>query len=100
MKCIVCRPRAQMLEPVFVASCCSRRRGLGRIRLVRLFNPMVFVQSRIAMPDIFAPTFSLLAIAAFICGFREQRTHVVRARRARFRPFDRLKWSGLFALAI
>ena len=38
--------------------------------LLAFFNQMLFVQSRIAMLDIFALTFSLFAIAAFIHGFR------------------------------
>src|SRR3954470_18419200 len=41
--------------------------------LLAFFNQMLFVQSRIAMLDIFALTFSLFAIAAFMHGFRRQR---------------------------
>jgi dolichyl-phosphate-mannose-protein mannosyltransferase len=44
--------------------------------LLAFFNQMVFVQSRIAMLDIFALAFGLLAIAAFIGGFRKQRPHL------------------------
>ena len=43
--------------------------------LLAFFNQMLFVQSRIAMLDIFALTFSLFAIAAFIHGFRKKRPH-------------------------
>src|ERR1700736_5896051 len=41
--------------------------------LIALFHQMVFVQSRIAMLDIFAVAFGLFAIAAFMHGFRKQR---------------------------
>jgi dolichyl-phosphate-mannose-protein mannosyltransferase len=44
--------------------------------LIAFFNQMVFVQSRIAMLDISALAFGLLAIAAFISGFRKRRPHV------------------------
>jgi dolichyl-phosphate-mannose-protein mannosyltransferase len=44
--------------------------------LLAFFNQMVFVQSQIAMLDIFALAFGLLAIAAFIGGFRKQRPHL------------------------
>src|SRR4249920_930898 len=43
--------------------------------LLAFFNQMVFVQSRIAMLDIFALAFGLLAITAFIRGFRRRRPH-------------------------
>ncbi len=39
--------------------------------LLAFFNQMLFVQSRIAMLDIFALAFGLLAIAAFMHGFRK-----------------------------
>jgi predicted membrane-bound dolichyl-phosphate-mannose-protein mannosyltransferase len=41
--------------------------------LLAFFNQMVFVQSRIAMLDIFALAFGLFAIAAFLHGFRKPR---------------------------
>src|SRR5579864_2116717 len=41
--------------------------------LIAFCNQMVFVQSRIAMLDIFALAFVLLAAAAFIYGFRKPR---------------------------
>ena len=44
--------------------------------LIAFFNQMLFVQSRIAMLDIFALTFGLLAIAAFLHGFRQARPHL------------------------
>ena len=37
--------------------------------LLTLLNQMVFVQSRIAMLDVYALAFGLLGIAAFIHGF-------------------------------
>ena len=61
-------------------------------RLIAFVNQMVFVQSRIAMLDIFALAFSLLAIAAFIAGFRKQRPHLWFALAGLgFRSFDRLQ---------
>ena len=60
--------------------------------LLAFFNQMLFVQSRIAMLDIFALTFSLFAIAAFMHGFRKAAAaSLVRARRGRLRLFDRLQ---------
>jgi len=69
--------------------------------LIAFLNQMVFVQSRIAMLDIFALTFSLLAIAAFLRGFAA-------ARPRRWFALSGLcfglavacKWSGLFPLAV
>jgi hypothetical protein len=54
--------------------------------LIAFFNQMVFVQSRIAMLDIPALAFGLLAIAAFISGFRKRRPHVWFALAARGWP--------------
>ena len=60
--------------------------------LLAFFNQMVFVQSRIAMLDIFALAFGLLAIAAFMHGFRQvAAASLVRARRPRIRSFGRLQ---------
>ena len=60
--------------------------------LLAFFNQMLFVQSRIAMLDIFALTFSLFAIAAFIYGFRTAAAAcLVRAGRDRLRSVDRLQ---------
>jgi dolichyl-phosphate-mannose--protein O-mannosyl transferase len=69
--------------------------------LLAFFNQMVFVQSRIAMLDIFALAFGLLAIAAFMHGFRKVRPHLwfVLAGLA-FGLSAACKWSGLFALAV
>jgi len=69
--------------------------------LIAFFNQMVFVQSRIAMLDISALAFGLLAIAAFISGFRKRWPHVWFALAGlAFGLSIACKWSGLFALAI
>src|SRR3984957_2471387 len=44
--------------------------------LLAFFNQMLFVQSRIAMLDIFELAFGLFGIAAFLYGFRQQRPHL------------------------
>src|ERR1700709_1488262 len=44
--------------------------------LLTFFNQMVFVQSRIAMLDIYMLAFDLWGIAAFLHGFRKQRPQV------------------------
>src|SRR6202158_6092330 len=44
--------------------------------LLAFFNQMLFVQSRIAMLDIFALAFGLFGIAAFLHGFRKQQPHL------------------------
>ncbi|SHL29507.1 Dolichyl-phosphate-mannose-protein mannosyltransferase [Bradyrhizobium lablabi] len=68
--------------------------------LLAFFNQMVFVQSRIAMLDIFALAFSLLAIAAFIHGFRKSHPqHSFALAGIGFGLAAACKWSGLFALA-
>jgi dolichyl-phosphate-mannose-protein mannosyltransferase len=69
--------------------------------LLAFFNQMVFVQSRIAMLDIFALAFGLFAIAAFVHGFRKPRPHLWFALAGLAFGFSiACKWSGLFALAI
>ena len=69
--------------------------------LLAFFNQMLFVQSRIAMLDIFALTFSLFAIAAFIHGFRRERPHLWFALAGiGFGLSIGCKWSGLFVLAV
>jgi dolichyl-phosphate-mannose-protein mannosyltransferase len=69
--------------------------------LLAFFNQMVFVQSRIAMLDIFALAFGLFAIAAFMHGFRKPRPHLWFALAGlAFGLSAACKWSGLFALAI
>ena len=69
--------------------------------LLAFFNQMLFVQSRIAMLDIFALAFSLFAIAAFMQGFRKTHPHVWFALAGLgFGLSAACKWSGLFALAV
>ena len=69
--------------------------------LLAFFNQMLFVQARIAMLDIFALAFGLLAIAAFMHGFRKMRPHLWFALAgAGFGLSIGCKWSGLFPLAI
>ncbi len=69
--------------------------------LLAFFNQMLFVQSRIAMLDIFGLTFSLFAIAAFIHGFRRERPHVWFALAGICLGLSAAcKWSGLFVLAV
>jgi len=68
--------------------------------LIAFFNQMVFVQSRIAMLDIFALTFGLFAIAAFMHGFRQQRPNLWFGVSGLFSGLSiASKWSGLFVLA-
>jgi predicted membrane-bound dolichyl-phosphate-mannose-protein mannosyltransferase len=50
--------------------------------LLAVFNQMLFVQSRIAMQDIFALTFGLFGIAGFMQGFRKPRSQLWFALRA------------------
>src|SRR6266700_3649923 len=69
--------------------------------LIAAFNQMVFVQARAAMLDIFALTFTLLAIAAFLRGFREQRPHLSFAFAGLgFGLSGACKWSGWFPLVV
>lgn len=68
--------------------------------LIAFFNQMLFVQSRIAMLDIFALTFGLFGIAAFMHGFRQPRPHRwFAAAGLAFGLSIACKWSGLFGLA-
>ena len=68
--------------------------------LIAVFNQMVFVQSRIAMLDISALAFGLLATAAFLRGFREQRPQLWFALAGVACGLAAAcKWSGLFVLA-
>jgi dolichyl-phosphate-mannose-protein mannosyltransferase len=68
--------------------------------LLAFFNQMLFVQSRIAMLDIFALAFGLLAIAAFLHGFGKQRPHLGFALAGlAFGLSIACKWSGLFGLS-
>ncbi len=69
--------------------------------LLAFFNQMVFVQSRIAMLDIFSLSFGLFAIAAFMHGFRQARPHRAFALAGlAFGLSVACKWSGLFPLAV
>jgi dolichyl-phosphate-mannose-protein mannosyltransferase len=69
--------------------------------LLAFFNQMLFVQSRIAMLDIFALAFSLFAIAAFMHGFRKSRPHLwFSLAGLSFGLAAACKWSGSFALAV
>ncbi len=69
--------------------------------LIAFFNQMLFVQSRVAMLDIFALAFGLLATAAFMHGFRKERPHALFATAgALFGLAAACKWSGLFPLGI
>jgi dolichyl-phosphate-mannose-protein mannosyltransferase len=68
--------------------------------LLAFFNQMVFVQSRIAMLDIFALTFGLFAIASFLHGFRKPRPQLWFALTGLACGLAiACKWSGLFVLA-
>jgi dolichyl-phosphate-mannose--protein O-mannosyl transferase len=67
---------------------------------IAFFNQMLFVQSRIAMLDVFALTFSLLAVAAFVHGYRQPRPQRFFALSGLgFGLAAACKWSGLFPLA-
>jgi dolichyl-phosphate-mannose--protein O-mannosyl transferase len=69
--------------------------------VIAFFNQMVFVQSRVAMLDIFALALGLLATAAFMHGFRERRPHAMFALAgALFGLAAACKWSGLFSLGV
>jgi dolichyl-phosphate-mannose-protein mannosyltransferase len=69
--------------------------------LLTFLNQMVFVQSRIAMLDIYALTFDLIGIAAFLYGFRRQRPYIAFAVAGlAFGLATACKWSGLFPLAV
>ncbi|UFZ07471.1 phospholipid carrier-dependent glycosyltransferase [Bradyrhizobium ontarionense] len=66
---------------------------------IAFFNQMLFVQARTAMLDIGALAFSLLAIAAFLFGWRQQRPQFAFALAgAGFGLAIACKWSGLFPL--
>ncbi len=64
-------------------------------------NQMVFVQSRIAMLDIYALSFDLFGIAAFMHGFRQQRPAVgFGVAGLAFGLAGACKWSGFFPLGV
>lgn len=67
--------------------------------MLALCNQMLYVQARIAMLDIFALAFSLLAIAAFLHGCRQRRPLLPFALAgAGFGLATACKWSGVFPL--
>jgi dolichyl-phosphate-mannose--protein O-mannosyl transferase len=69
--------------------------------LIAGFNQMVYVQARIAMLDIFALGLGLLAIAAFMHGFRRERPHTLFALAGVLSGLAAAcKWSGLFTLGV
>ncbi|MET4391236.1 dolichyl-phosphate-mannose-protein mannosyltransferase [Bradyrhizobium sp. F1.4.3] len=69
--------------------------------LIAAFNQMLYVQARIAMLDIFALGFGLLATAAFMHGFRRERPQALFALAgALFGLAAACKWSGLFPLGV
>jgi dolichyl-phosphate-mannose--protein O-mannosyl transferase len=69
--------------------------------LIAFFNQMLFVQSRIAMLDIFSLCFGLFAIAAFMHGFRKQRPHLWFALAGLASGLSiACKWSGMFPLVV
>lgn len=69
--------------------------------LIAAFNQMLYVQARIAMLDIFALGFGLLAVAAFMHGFRRERPQGLFALAGALFGFAAAcKWSGLFPLAV
>jgi dolichyl-phosphate-mannose-protein mannosyltransferase len=68
--------------------------------LIAFFNQMLFVMARTAMLDIFALTFTLFGIAAFLFGFRRARPQFLFALSGLAFGFSAAcKWSGLFPLA-
>jgi dolichyl-phosphate-mannose--protein O-mannosyl transferase len=68
--------------------------------LIAFFNQMLFVLARTAMLDIFALTFALFGVAAFLFGFRQARPHIAFALAGLAFGFAAAcKWSGLFPLA-
>ena len=69
--------------------------------LIAGLNQMLYVQARIAMLDIFALGFGLLATAAFMHGFRRERPQAMfAAAGALFGLAAACKWSGLFPLGV
>lgn len=69
--------------------------------LIAAFNQMLYVQARIAMLDIFALGLDLLAIAAFMHGFRRDRPQALFALAGSlFGVAAACKWSGLFPLGV
>ena len=78
----------------------SRGAALATAALTFL-NQMVFVQSRIAMLDIYALTFDLFGITAFLHGFRSKRPEIPFALSGlAFGLAGACKWSGFFPLGV
>jgi dolichyl-phosphate-mannose-protein mannosyltransferase len=69
--------------------------------LIAFFNQMLFVMARTAMLDIFALSFGLFGIAAFLKGFGEPRPlRSFAVAGLAFGLAAACKWSGLFPLAV
>lgn len=69
--------------------------------LLTFLNQMVFVQSRIAMLDIYMLAFDLFGVAAFIYGFKKQKPEIWFALAGlAFGLATACKWSGLFPLGV
>jgi dolichyl-phosphate-mannose-protein mannosyltransferase len=69
--------------------------------LLAFFNQIIFVQSRIAMLDIYSLALSLFGVAAFLHGFRQPRPQRWFALAGlAFGLAAGCKWSGLFPLAV
>jgi dolichyl-phosphate-mannose-protein mannosyltransferase len=69
--------------------------------LIAFFNQMLFVMARTAMLDIFALTFALFGIAAFMHGFKQRRPHLCFALAGLAFGFaGACKWNGFFPLAV
>jgi dolichyl-phosphate-mannose-protein mannosyltransferase len=69
--------------------------------LIAFFNQMLFVMARTAMLDIFALTFALFGIAAFMHGFKQRRPHLCFAMAGiAFGFAGACKWNGFFPLAV
>lgn len=71
------------------------------VAALTFLNQMVFVQSRIAMLDIYALTLSLFGIAAFIHGYNKQRPELSFGLAGlAFGLAGASKWSGFFPLGV
>ena len=69
--------------------------------VLTFLNQMVFVQSRIAMLDIYALTFDLFGIAAFIHGYNRQKPAIAFGLAGLcFGLAGASKWSGFFPLGV
>jgi dolichyl-phosphate-mannose--protein O-mannosyl transferase len=78
----------------------SQQAAIG-CALIAFFNQMLFVMARTAMLDIFALTFGLFGIAAFLKGFDEPKPFRWFALSGlAFGLAAACKWSGLFPLAV